>query len=172
MDTLDWLYRGIITGIVMFLLATAISLIREQMRMTRMMSIVTWIAPLIFGVFFYLSIDGIGDGDIDAMTQTAFSLVGFFAALFVAQFLGGLARCRTEDPIHFSNYFTQVSWAVLMSIVIGGVLMILGSIAIASVLALFDIASWVNSSDIYANWAIISLSMIAPLYMLTSLPRT
>jgi len=37
-----------------------------------------------------------------------------------------------------------MSWVVLMSVVVGGVLMLLGSIAIASVLALFDIEAWID----------------------------
>ena len=91
-DTEDWIYRTIITGIVVFFLSTAVSLLHEQVKMTRIVSVSTWLAPLIFGVCFYLAIDGIYDGDIEAITYTALSLTGFFAALFVAPFLPGLMK--------------------------------------------------------------------------------
>jgi hypothetical protein len=91
-DTEDWTYRTIITGIVVFFLATAVSLLHEQVKMTRVVSIATWAIPLIFGICFYLSIGGIYDGDIEAFTYTALSLAGFFASLFVAPFLPGLVK--------------------------------------------------------------------------------
>ncbi|MFZ2256058.1 MAG: hypothetical protein WAW59_01315 [Patescibacteria group bacterium] len=91
-DTEDWTYRTIITGIVVFFLATAVSLLHEQVKMTRIVSLATWVIPLIFGICFYLAIDGIYDGDIEAFTYTALSLAGFFASLFVAPFLPGLVK--------------------------------------------------------------------------------
>lgn len=63
-----------------------------------------------------------------------------------------------------------MSWVVLMSVVVGGVLMLLGSIAIASVLALFDIEAWIDEGDLFGNWAVVSLTLTAPLYALASLP--
>lgn len=62
-----------------------------------------------------------------------------------------------------------MSWVVLMSVVVGGVLMLLGSIAIASVVTLFDI-DWTYTSDLYGNWAVFALTLTAPLYALASLP--
>lgn len=168
-DNQDWIYRTIITGIVVFFLATAVSLLHEQVKMTRVVSIATWLAPIIFGACFYLSVDGIYDGDIEAVTYTALSLAGFFAALFVAPFLPGISQKKSENTTHFSNYFTQISWVVLMSTVVGGSLMVLGFIAIGSVIALFDI-DWSYTSDLYGNWAVIALSLTAPLYALASLP--
>jgi hypothetical protein len=58
-----------------------------------------------------------------------------------------------------------------MSVVVGGVLMLLGSIAIASVIALFDI-DWTYTSYLYGNWAVFALSLTAPLYALSSLPHS
>lgn len=49
--------------------------------------------------------------------------------------------------------------------------MALGAIAIASVSALFDIVrNWSELDKLYGNWAVISLSIIAPLYALIQLP--
>lgn len=169
-DTEDWVYRTIITGVVVFFLATAVSLLHEQVKMTRVVSIATWMIPVIFGLCFYLAIDGIYDGDIESITYTALSLTAFAASLFVAPFLPGLMKWKEENTTHFSNYFTQISWVVLMSVVVGGALMLLGSIAIASVLALFDIDAWVDEGDLFGNWAVIAISLTAPLYALASLP--
>jgi Domain of unknown function (DUF4153) len=169
-DNQDWTYRTIITGIVVFFLATAVVLIHEQVKLTRVVRLATWLVPIIFGACFYLAIDGVYDGDIEAVTYTFLALSGFFATLFVAPFVPGFFTGKGENPTHFSNYFTQISWVVLMSLVVGGVLMLLGSIAIASVLALFDIESWVDEWDLFGNWAVVSLILTAPLYALASLP--
>lgn len=167
----DWSYRTIITGIVVFFLAVAVSLLHEQVKMTRVVNIATWLAPMIFGFCFYLSIDGIYDGDMEAVTYTALSLSAFFASLFVAPFLPQIWTRKTENTTHFSNYFTQVSWVVLMSVVVGGALTLLGFIAIGSVLALFDIRDYIDESKLFGNWAIVALSLTAPLYGLASLPH-
>jgi Domain of unknown function (DUF4153) len=160
----DWSYRTIVTGIVVFFLATAVSLLHEHVKMSRIVSLATWMAPVIFGICFYLYVDGIHDGDIVHITFTALSFSAFFASLFVAPFLPQIWARKTENTIHFSNYFTQISWVVLMSVVVGGVLMTLGSIAIGSVIALFDI-DWSSTADLYGNWTVIALSLIAPLYV-------
>lgn len=57
----DWIYRTIITGIVVFFLSTAVSLLHEQVKTTRVVSIATWAVPLIFGLCFYLATRGIYD---------------------------------------------------------------------------------------------------------------
>lgn len=170
-DAEDWIYRTIITGIVVFFLATTVSLLHERVKMTRVVSFATWAVPLIFGICFFLAIDGIYDGDVEAFTYTALSLSGFFASLFVAPFLPWLIKWKEENTTYFSNYFTQMSWVVLMSVVVGGVLMLLGSIAIWSVLALFDIETWVDEWDLFGNWAVIALSLTAPLYALANMPH-
>jgi hypothetical protein len=91
-DNQDWTYRAIITGIVVFFLATAVSLLHERVKMTRVVNIATWLAPLIFGACFYLAIDGIYDGDIEPITYTILSFTAFAASLFVAPFLPGLMK--------------------------------------------------------------------------------
>ena len=58
-----------------------------------------------------------------------------------------------------------------MALVVGGSLMALGAIAIFSVSTLFDVVrNWSELDKLYANWAVISLSIIAPLYGLIHLP--
>ena len=59
-----------------------------------------------------------------------------------------------------------------MSAIVGGAFLALGSIAIASVSALFDLSAIVRDFHIYENWMITALSLVAPLYALTHLPHT
>jgi hypothetical protein len=117
-----------------------------------------------------MSLYGIYDANIEIVTYIGLSLSGFIAFLFVAPFLQSYLWKTQEIDTHFYNYFILVSWVFLMSIVAGLAILALGFTAIASVMALFDINTIVNEWKLYANWAIVSLSLIAPLYGLIHLP--
>jgi hypothetical protein len=78
---------------------------------------------------------------------------------------------REEKSTYFYNYFIQVAWVFLMSLVVGGALVALGFIAIGSVSALFDVVrNWSDLDKLYGNWAVVALSLVAPLYGLMQLP--
>ena len=51
-----------------------------------------------------------------------------------------------------------------MSVIVGISVLLLGFIAIASVTALFDLAEFFREDKAYANWAVISLALFAPLF--------
>lgn len=59
-----------------------------------------------------------------------------------------------------------------MSGIVGFSLFILGTIGITSVISLFDLSALVDEDKFISNWAIISLSFVAPLYGLIHLPRS
>lgn len=72
-----------------------------------------------------------------------------------------------QGSIEYTNYFSRIAWVFLMSGIVGVSIMLLGFIAIGAVDALFSL-TW--NEDIYANWATLALSLIAPLYALVQLP--
>lgn len=166
----EWLYRSIVTCIVTFFLSTWISLFLENTIQKKYTPLLTNILPLVFGALFYMSLYGIYDANIEIVTYIGLTLSGFIAFVFVAPFLQSYLWKTKEIDAHFYNYFILVSWVFLMSILVWLAVLLLGFTAIASVMALFDINSFVNEWKLYANWAIISLSLIAPLYGLIHLP--
>ena len=168
--TSEWLYRSIVTCIVTFFLSTWLSILTENTKQQKYTPILTNLLPLIFGGLFYISLYGIYDANIEIMSYIWLTLSGFIAFVFVAPFLQSYLWKTKEDDIHFYNYFVIVSWVFLMSIVAGVAILILGFTAIASVTTLFDIREFINEWKLYANWAIISFSLIAPLYGLIHLP--
>lgn len=60
------------------------------------------------------------------------------------------------------KYFYALATVFLMSTIIGGALMALGSIALWSIDTLFDV-TWI-SDKAYGYWAIFALSFTAPLF--------
>ena len=58
-----------------------------------------------------------------------------------------------------------------MSGIVGLALLALGSTAITSVVALFDVEDWIGKVHLFANWGTFSLVFIAPIYGLIHLPE-
>jgi hypothetical protein len=107
---------------------------------------------------------------IDSIVYFSLHLVGFIALIFFAPYCANLFY-RKEESVEYTNYFTRTAWILFMSCIVGGSLVALGSIAITSVQELFDLSSFITRHKIFENWAIISISLIAPLYFLTQFPR-
>lgn len=166
----EWLYRSIVTSIITFFLSTWLWLFTENIVQRKYIQVITILFPILFWALFYISLYGIYDANIEMVTYIGLTLSGFIAFVFVAPFLQSYLWKTKEVDTHFYNYFILVSWVFLMSFVAGLVILALGFTAIASVMALFDISTTVNEWKLYANWAIISLSLIAPLYGLIHLP--
>jgi hypothetical protein len=180
--TLIWIYRInvdsslqyehtdrlILSLIATFLLSTGMYLLMEGEKAGK--HIAKNIFPLIFGGVFYLSLEGLYDSNIENITYIILTLSGFFALVFVAPFVMGYYRQKTEDTIHFSNYFTQIAWTLLMSVVVGAALNMLGFIAIWAVTALFELGDIISEETLLQHWAVFALSFVAPLYGLIHLP--
>jgi Domain of unknown function (DUF4153) len=170
-ERVEWIHRSIVTLIVIFFLSAALVLATEW-RKWRYIPLFTYLFPIVFGIFFYLTTIDLYDANTELVTYIILTLSGFIASVFVAPFLIGLMTRREEKTTHFYNYFIQVAWVFLMALVVGGALMALGAIAIGSVSALFDvIRTWSELSKLYGNWAVIALSLVAPLYGLIQLPQ-
>jgi hypothetical protein len=161
---LEWIQKGIVTTIVLFFFSTGLSILTESQTPSRYRTLMNWGIPLLFGILFFLSLDGLYDMDEAMVTYIILTLSGFVAMMFVSPYLIGYMRKWTENTFHFYNYFTLMAWTFLMSFVVGGALLVLGFIAISSVLALFEISSWVDEGKLFGNWAVIALSLVAPLY--------
>lgn len=74
--------------------------------------------------------------------------------------------------MEYSNYFTQVAWTKLMASIVGISVLLLGFIAIGSVITLFDLSEVLKREDkLFAIWATISVSLIAPIYALIHFPE-
>lgn len=122
-------------------------------------------------MIFYIVTDGEWDSSIENIVISILTFSGFITSIFIAPFIVGFLTRKNEHTIQYSNYFIQVTWVILMSILVGGSLMALGSIAIGSIVTLFDLQTWMDRNHLFENWAIIALSIIAPFYALAHLPH-
>lgn len=164
--------RAILTLVVTFFLSTGITLFAESWKRS---AFTKWsgIIPLIYGISFFFSINtlDVQNGIFDEpFIYFILHLVGFVALIFFAPYYPQGTRTKTESR-EYTNYFTHVSWAMLMATIVGGSLVALGSIALGTVGALFDVHTPISDWHLYENWFILALAIIAPLYGLISLPK-
>ena len=168
--TSEWIYRSIVVSIVTFFLSVWSSIFAENLPHKKYTVFLANIFPILFGGLFYLSLYNIYDPTLETITYITLTLFGFISFVFVAPFLKSYFDNSWENIVHFYNYFILISWMFLMAVIVGGSVMALGSIAIGSVLALFDIADLIDEWKLFANWAIISLVLVAPIYAMIHIP--
>ena len=95
------------------------------------------------------------------MTLIFLTFFGFFVFLFFAPFISILNTQEYKES-SYVKYFYAMATVLLMSIIIGSLIMILGSIALWSIDTLFDI-TWIGEKG-YGYWTIIAYSLTAPLF--------
>lgn len=166
----EWLYRTIIVAVVSFFFSVGCTLFTEWLWKSRYNIFIANLVPLLFAWGFYLSLYNVYDPSLETITYIILTLSGFIAFVFVAPYLLSYGFKKSENTVHFYNYFVLIAWVFLMSIIVGWALFALGAIAISAVDALFSISKFVNDYELYANWAIIAITLIAPLYGLVQIP--
>lgn len=166
----EWIYRSIVVSIVTFFLSVWSLIFIENLPKKRYSNTIANFFPIVFGVLFYISLYNVYNPTLETITYITLTLFGFVSFVFVAPFLRSYFEKKWENIIHFYNYFISIAWVFLMTAIVGGSLFALWSIAIGSVLALFDISDLVDEWKLFANWAIVSLVLVAPLYGLIHIP--
>gem|GEM_PF-1763894 len=118
--------QTILALIVTTFLAIGVSLFTESQKPTRY---IRWlpIFPLLYGISFFFSISSLdtNSGVFDEnLVYFSLHLVGFIALIFFAPYM--INRTRDEkESIQYTNYFTRVTWELLMAGIVGGALMAL-----------------------------------------------
>ena len=98
--------------------------------------------------------------------MTLHALAGI-AIIFCAPFF--LKHSR-QNQIASANYLSIISYSLIRAVIVGVSLLILGYVALFSVLELFDFSSAPDIDKLYAYWAVISCVFIAPISCLLRFP--
>lgn len=126
---------------------------------------------MLYALGFYFSLELQGDWILESVLLSILHTCGFFVCIFAAPYFSLFFKTKNSDSISYSNYFSGVSWVLLMSVIVGISLLVLGFIAIRSIITLFDISSLIDEGKWFLYWAVISIIFSAPLYALASFPR-
>ena len=157
----------IITSILSFCLSTALTLLIEKMRVRPVFQMLSALWVLGFALIFYFSIGNNPFDSNEGMTLIFLTFFWFFVFLFFAPFISILNTKQYKES-SYVKYFYAMATVLLMSIIIGSLIMILGSIALWSIDTLFDI-TWIGQRG-YGYWTIIAYSLTAPLFWLMRIP--
>lgn len=134
------------------------------------------ILPIVYWLIFYFTVKFWQNYSLQGFTYFLLHLTWFVAFSFFLPYLTRIFRQkeseRKNQNIEYSNYFSRVSWTFLMSGIVGLSLVLLGVIAIASVVSLFELSPYIDEEKYYGTWVAISLALIAPMYGLREFPRT
>ena len=152
-----------------FFLSLGVTLWRESKKAAKF-DIFVALLPIMYGAAYYLVSRDFGWDDSEKFVLFFLHLAGFVAVLFVAPYLGKIWN-RDIDVIEYTNYFTQIAWTKVMTGIVGVSVMLLGFIAIGSVITLFDLSNIGHTDKLFGYWATIALSLIAPLYGLIHFPE-
>ena len=150
-----------------FFLSTAAVLFLENSYMRRPLRIGFGCIIAVFTVSLYLALGRNPFESMESTTLIFLTFFGFLAFLFFSPFSYALLGKGYEEK-NYVHYFYMMASVFLMSAIIGGALMALGSIALWSVDILFDV-SWI-SDKAYGYWAIFALAFSAPIFGLARIP--
>ena len=164
----DMIFTIFSTLMLVFFLSVGVTVWRENAPSSRW-NIFYTIAPFLYGALYFLYFQGSNAFSIEQITFFGAHLIGFVAFLFFAAYLSP-QKPPKDTEVEYQNYFTRVAWSFLMSMIVGGITLALGAIAITAIITLFDIQSYPTWDKLYGYWAVFSLVFIAPLNGLATFP--
>ena len=168
-DFSGWIPRTLYTLATTFFFLLGTTLYVESRKSDRW-NYLFLLLPITYGVVFYFMNPYTGQDDLKAIVFFLLHLFGFGFAILFAPYLKNIFSTKKDTSIEHANYFTLVSWTKIMSGIVGGSVLLLWFIAIGSVVELFDLSGTFFREKIYAYWATIALSLVAPLYALIHFP--
>jgi hypothetical protein len=159
----------LLSGVVTFFLSVGMTLFTETRKQNNIIKYLPLLA-ILYGVSFYFTLEVRESLSLQSVTYFWLHLAGFLALMFFAPYISRILQGE-EGSIEYTNYFSRIAWVFLMSSIVGLSLLVLGYIAIYAVVSLFDLARYDWDSDLYGNWVVIALSLVAPLYGLVQIPE-
>ncbi len=156
-DTLG--YITIASGIAFFL-ATALDLFLEQVHRKWVYRVIGYIGTIAYAFYLYTSLES-RMSSTESTTLILLSLFGFLITLFFAPYIRDLVQKKYSQEAYI-HYFYSIAIAFLTAMIMSGILMILGSIALWSIDILFTV-DWIGDKA-YGYMAIFSFAFVAPLF--------
>lgn len=154
------LVKWILSCVVTFFLGLGFVLSSESQSLNHIKSIWLQIVALIcWWLFYYLLSDLWSVSDVAMAIST---IAGVLAYVFFAPYL-----TKSTEKEQYYWYFYNTTIAFVFAFIVGALLLILWMIALWSIDLLFDVFQQWN---IYGDWAIIALSLFAPLFGLSYIP--
>lgn len=164
----NYMVKGIFTLIITFFFSIWVYITSEKYNLEKNKKCLFQIIPVVFWILFFIFFNNNPD-DFENIIFFMLSLVWIISYIFFAPFLKKCTLLKNENNSYYP-YFYKISVVFLISTIFWLVLFALWSIWIWATFTLFDL-SWTFSDELYKNWAIISLSLLTPIFWLTQIPK-
>lgn len=115
--------RLIFTTVVVLFFSLGVTLFLET-RKSEKYDILFHISPFLYGILFYLTVNLTPNWEGEFFAYFFLHLTGFLSFVFFAPYLTRLLH-GDKESFEYTNYFSRVSWTFLMSMIVGGSLMLL-----------------------------------------------
>jgi len=159
---------AILSLIMTFIFSISVYLSTENSNKTKLQRNLFQIIPIVFWIFFY-NIFSLNPNDFENFLFFGLSFTWIIAYLFFAPYLKNLINKSNIKQSVYYSYFFNISTTILISFIFAWVLFWLWAIAITAIDTLFDLN--IKEEFTYWNWAILSLSIISPIFALTQIPN-
>ena len=175
-NLLSWkIFIAILSLIMTFFFSISTYLSTENSSFSFVKRNLFQLIPIIFWIIFY-NVFYIDKNDFENFLFFFLTFAWIISYLFFAPYLKNIIlpllwrRGLGWGPKQsvFYTYFYNISTTILISFIFAWVLFWLGAIGIATTDALFDLD--IDEAKTYWNWAILSLSIVAPIFALTQIP--
>ena len=159
----------IMTLTFLILVSVVFQLIFESCRFARSKRLVAIIGSLLLALGYWFSLPETFDTITAEFLFAHFAIhLSLFLSILFALAVGPWFRSRYQDR-RFYNFVITTGFYFIQAVVIGLLVFLSGAAVISSVKLLFD-PSWLNDKLI-SEWWVISATLIAPLFFLTSFPK-
>lgn len=166
-ETQNNFLKAIFSLIITYFFSVWIYISWENLWFSKTKNLVFQLIPILFWIIFYFGFQK-DINDFQNIIYIILTLVWIISFIFIAPYLKGIFKDIKQNLYY--QYFYKISVIFLTSAVFGWVLFILWNIWIFSVISLFDLKD-LETDKIVADWAVISLSFLAPLFALSQIPE-
>ncbi len=118
------LIKVVITCVVSFFLSVSMSLLSESEKCPGFRRYLSQVVVVLFGAFFYSTLDGYASQSIESIVFIFLTLSGFLSLLFVAPFMRRILSRKYDQDVYYA-YFYRTSLVFLFSMIAGGAMMLL-----------------------------------------------
>jgi hypothetical protein len=162
--------KAILTLVVTFIFSVGIYLFHEAGSFSKQMRGVFQLDSVILAIIFYYFFDENLFNQSETLVYIMVTMAGVISFAFIAPFILTWLN-RKQDQQRFIDHTSLLTWKGVLSGIVGVLMMWLGFAALAALFALFDIDSWLDSDKTFVTWAVLSLSLVAPLFLLINIPQ-
>lgn len=164
--------KSVLSLVTVYFLSIWVYLMSEKFNFSRLNTCLIQIWSILFWILFYFSFEQnlFNNFYSEELVYIIITFIWVISFVFISSFIKSLLNKESDNDKYYT-FFNAISSKILMSAIVWWALTLLGSIALSSIFALFDLSSYIDEGKYYWYWVSFSLSLFAPIYFLVIAPE-